>query len=78
MGEAKKIDRVLDLSGMLGPNPSLITRKRLGDLVRGETLEVICSERSVRKAILALCRNSLYEVIETREENGLSSFIIRK
>ena len=78
MGETNKINRVLDLTGLLCPNPSLIAQKRLADMVKGEMLEVICSDRSAKSAIQTLCRKRKYELAETREEKGLISFMIRK
>lgn len=41
MGEKIKIDRILNLSGLLCPNPAMITEKRLEGLLPGETLEVL-------------------------------------
>jgi len=78
MAEGKKIDRVLNLSGLLCPNPNLITAKKLEDMKRGETLEVVCSDKSVKVSIPAFCRKENYELVETREEKGLIHFIIRK
>lgn len=78
MANIRKIDRVLNLGGLLCPNPSLITAKKLEDMKRGEVLEVVCSDKSVKESIPALCREGRYEVVETREEKGLIHFIIRK
>ncbi|MEN8143021.1 MAG: sulfurtransferase TusA family protein [Thermodesulfobacteriota bacterium] len=78
MAEGKKIDRFLNLSGLLCPNPSLITAKKLEDMKPGELLEVVCSDKSVKVSIPALCRRGSYELVETRDEKGLIHFIIRK
>ena len=78
MAKGKKIDRVLNLSGLLCPNPSLITVKKLEDMKPGEILEVICNDKSVKESIPVLCREGGYELVETLEDKGLIHFIIRK
>ena len=78
MAEGNKIDRYLNLSGLLCPNPSLITAKKLEDMKSGETLEVVCSDKSVKLSIPDLCRKAKYKLVETREERGLIHFVIRK
>ena len=78
MAGVKKIDRVLNLSGLLCPNPNLIAAKKLEDMNPGEILEVVCSDKSVKVTIPALCREGKYDLVETREKKGLIHFIIRK
>ena len=78
MDQGVKIDRFLNLSGLLCPNPSLITAKKLEDMKSGEILEVVCSDKSVKVSIPDLCRKGDYELVETRDEKGLIHFIIRK
>lgn len=78
MGKWKKINRVLNLSGLLCPNPSLIVAKKLDDMAQGEVLEVVCSGKLVKESIPTLCVQRNYELLETREAKGLLYFIIRK
>lgn len=78
VGEWQKIDRVLNLSGLLCPNPNLIAAKKLEDMRQGEIIEVVCSGKLVKESIPALCGQGNYELLETREEKGLVHFIIRK
>lgn len=78
MNKGKKADMILNLSGLSCPNPSLITAKRLEKMDSGETLEVLCRDKSVKVSIQALCRQGNYELIETREEKGLLHFFIKK
>ena len=78
MNETYKIDRIVNLAGLLCPNPGMITAKKLEDMKSGEVLEVVCSDKSVKSTIPDLCRERNYELIETREERGLLHFIIRK
>jgi TusA-related sulfurtransferase len=78
VGEWKKVDRVLNVAGLLSPHPSLLTAKKLEDMKAGEILEVVCSDKCVKVSIPALCRQGHYELVETREEKGLIHFIIRK
>jgi tRNA 2-thiouridine synthesizing protein A len=78
MAEGRKINRILNLSGLLCPNPSLITAKKIEDMKQGEILEVISNDKSVKVSIPVLCRRGNHELLETREEKGLIHFIIRK
>lgn len=78
MGERIKVDRILNLSGLLCPKPSMITEKRLENMLPGEILEVVCSDKTVRMSIPDLCRRANYKLIETREEKGLIYFIIKR
>lgn len=78
MSAGRKIDRVLNVSGLPCPNPSLITAKKLEDMKQGETLEVVCNEKCVKVSIPALCQQENYELVETREARGLIHFIIIK
>ena len=78
MAGVKKIDRVLNLSGLLCPNPNLIAAKKLEDMNPGEILEVVCSDKSVKVSIPALCREAKYDLVETVEKKGLIHFVIRK
>lgn len=78
MDEREKIDRVLNVDGLLCPHPSLLTAKKLEEMKPGEILEVVCSDKCVKVSIPALCRQGNHELVETREEKGLIHFIIRK
>ena len=78
MSEGVKIDRVLNVSGLPCPNPSMITAKKLEDMNPGEILEVVCSDKCVKVSIPSLCRQEKHELLETREQRGQIHFIIRK
>jgi TusA-related sulfurtransferase len=73
-----KVDRVIDVSGLLGPGPSLLTRGALQELKAGEILEVISSDKGVEQAVMELCGDGGCRLLEVREETGLFHFVIRK
>ncbi len=78
MDEKIKIDRILNLSGLLCPTPAMITEKRLESMLAGETLEVLCTDKKARDSIPNLCRRGSYKLLECREEEGGIYFVIRK
>ncbi len=78
MATKRKVDRVIDVSGLLGPQPSLLTQGALQDLKAGEILEVISNDKGVEQAVRALCCDGGCRLLEVREESGLFHFVIRR
>lgn len=76
--QKKKIDRVLNVTGLLCPRPNLIATQTLQEMQKGETLEIICNDKNTRLAIPSLCATSSYHLLEIREEHGLLYFLIQK
>ncbi len=74
----RKVDRVIDVSGVLGPGPSLLTQGALRQLKAGEILEVISNDKRVEKALMELCGDDGCRLLEVLEESGLFHFVIRR
>ncbi|MCF6291254.1 MAG: sulfurtransferase TusA family protein [Desulfobacterales bacterium] len=78
MAGTNRIDRVVDVCGLLCPRPMFVARKALKEMGEGELLEVVCNDNSTRETIPRLCREVGGTLIETRREQGLLHFIIKK
>ena len=72
----KKIDRIIDVSGLLSPGPDLIIRKALAEMEKGKTLEVISNDKTTRKSIPSICKRGKCRLVEIVEEGGLLHFLI--
>ncbi|HEB75199.1 MAG TPA: sulfurtransferase TusA family protein [Nitrospirae bacterium] len=77
MPEAKA-DQVLDTKGLNCPMPVLKTKKALDGIESGQVLEVIATDPGSKSDIPALLKRLGHELVETREEGGVISFLIRK
>ena len=73
-----KIDRILNVTGLLCPQPHLIATKALAEMKRGETLEMISTDKSTKNTIPFLCQKGRYKLLQTREEDGHIHFVIEK
>ncbi len=78
MAIKRKVDRVIDVSGVLGPGPSLLTLGALQQLKAGEILEVISNDKGFKQALMELCGDDGCRLLEVREESGLFHFVIRR
>ncbi len=78
MAIKRKVDRVIDVSGLLGPGPSLLTQGALQQLKAGEVLEVISNDRGFERALMELCDDDGCRLLEVREQFGLFHFVIRR
>ncbi len=76
MAVKKKVDRIIDVSGLLCPGPDLITRKTLAEMEKGKTLEVISNDKTTKKSIPFICKRGKYRLVEIIEEKGLIHFLI--
>lgn len=73
-----KADHVLDTKGLNCPMPVLKAKRALDSARTGQILEILATDPGTRVDIPALLNRLGHELIETREENGVISFYIRK
>ncbi len=78
MMKKKKIDRVLDVRGLLCPVPTVMTGKTLKEIKKGKTVRIITNDITTRQSIPSLCEQEGYEFLELIEEDGLINFIVKK
>lgn len=71
-------DQVLDLKGLNCPLPILRTRKALKDLPNGATLQVFATDPGSVEDFEVYCRTSGNELVESKKDNDVFSFVIRR
>lgn len=73
-----KIDKVLDVKGLVCPRPMVMTMNTLKTMGKGQVLHVLANDSSTKHSIPALCERSGYKLVEMKDEAGTISFIIQK
>ncbi|MBI5026798.1 MAG: sulfurtransferase TusA family protein [Nitrospirae bacterium] len=73
-----KIDKVLDVKGMVCPKPMIETKSALKSLEKGQVLQVITTDSSTKHSIPGLCEREGAKIIEMKEDAGNFTFIIQK
>jgi tRNA 2-thiouridine synthesizing protein A len=72
------MEKTLNLRGIKCPLPALRTRKALGSLQRGDLLIVECTDPLAAVDIPNLINQTGDALEETRKDNKLLTFFIRK
>ncbi len=70
-------DQTLDTKGMSCPLPILKAKKALGGVPTGGTLEVLATDPGAVKDFAAFCRQTGNELLESTEDGGVYSFVIK-
>lgn len=73
-----KIDKVLDVKGLVCPRPMVMTMNTLKTMEKGQVIHVIANDSSTKHSIPALCERAGYKLVEMKEDAGTISFIIQK
>lgn len=71
-------DQVLDVKGLNCPLPILRAKKALKDMATGQTLEVLATDPGAVKDFEAFCRTTGNELVESRQDDKIYSFVIRR
>lgn len=71
-------ERLLDAKGLKCPLPVLKANKMLKDLPAGETLRVLATDPGAPDDFQDLCRATGAELMESKQEGGAYSFLIRR
>ncbi|MBX5454479.1 MAG: sulfurtransferase TusA family protein [Acidobacteriia bacterium] len=71
-------EHVLDAKGLNCPLPILRARKALKDVPPGETLKVLATDPGSVKDFEAFCRSTGNQLVESKVEDGVYSFIIKR
>jgi tRNA 2-thiouridine synthesizing protein A len=71
-------DATLDARGLTCPMPVLKARKALQGIKPGGTLAVLATDPGATRDFVALCDAVGHELVESKEENGVFSFLIRR
>lgn len=69
---------ILDTSGLNCPLPVLKAKKALKELAEGDSLTVIATDPSSVKDFEVFCQQTGDELIDSRAEDGVFTFVIKK
>ncbi len=72
------VDQVVDLRGLNCPMPMLKTKKALQGTESGKILRVEITDAGSKSDMPALLKRSGDELLETSEDGGIYTFIIKK
>ncbi len=73
-----EIARTLDASGLACPMPVVRARQAIDQIVSGQVLEVISTDRGSLSDIPAWAEGTGNRLVEKREEDGRYVFLIEK
>ena len=73
-----KANKSLDCIGLFCPEPVFNTRLQLDEMKVGETLEVTADDPAAKSDIENLAKNLGDEVLESKQEDGVTRIIIKK
>ncbi len=73
-----KANKSLDCLGLFCPEPVFNTRLQLDEMKVGETLEVTADDPAAKSDIENLAKNLGAEVLESKQEDGVTRIIIKK
>ncbi len=68
----------LDTKGMNCPLPILKAKKAIKELESGDTLQVLATDPGSVKDFEAFCRSTGNELVESGEDGGVFTFLIKK
>ncbi len=68
----------LDTKGLNCPLPVLKAKKAINGLAAGDTLQVLATDPGAVKDFEAFCRATGHELVESGEDDGVYSFLIKK
>jgi tRNA 2-thiouridine synthesizing protein A len=69
---------VLDVKGLSCPLPILRARKALKDVPVGETLQVLTTDPGSVKDFEAFCRTTGNPLLESKQDDTVYSFLIKR
>ena len=78
LDEGPKVDKTLDIRGLVCPRPKVVTERILEKMGSGQSLQVITDDMSTRQIIPLFCESRGYEILAFRENMGILYFTIRK
>ena len=71
-------DQMLDVKGLNCPLPILRAKKALKDVAMGGTLQVLATDPGSVKDFEAFCRTTGNELLESKTEGNVFSFVIKR
>ena len=73
-----KVDKSVDARGTSCPGPLLAAKKAIGQIEKGQILEVLSADESTRRDIPKWCTKKGFEYLGTLEESGFFKIFLKK
>ncbi len=73
-----RIDKVLDVKGLICPRPMIMTMSTLKSMGKGQVLRIISNDKTTKHSIPGLCERTGFRLLEMKEEEDMISFVIQK
>ncbi|PGT80513.1 hypothetical protein COD11_21105 [Bacillus sp. AFS040349] len=71
-------DQVLDAKGSACPMPIVKTKKAIDEIQSGQVLEIHATDKGAKSDLAAWTQSGGHELIESKEEDGILKFWVRK
>ncbi len=73
-----KVDKSVDARGTSCPGPLLAAKKAIGQIEKGQVMEVLSADEGTRRDIPKWCTKKGFEYLGTVEESGFFKIFLRK
>ena len=75
---ALTVDKTVDARGTSCPGPLLAAKKAIGEISKGQIMEVLSADEGTRRDIPKWCNKKGFEYLGTVEESGYFKIFLRK
>lgn len=75
---AVKVDKSIDARGTSCPGPLLAAKKAIGQIEKGQVMEVLSADEGTKRDIPKWCQKKGFEYLGTIEESGYFKILLRK
>ncbi len=72
------VDKSVDARGTSCPGPLLAAKKAIGQIEKGQVMEVLSADEGTRRDIPKWCTKKGFEYLGTIEDSGFYKIILRK
>jgi TusA-related sulfurtransferase len=76
--KALTVDKSIDARGTSCPGPLLAAKKAIGQIEKGQIMEVLSADEGTKRDIPKWCTKKGYEYLGTVEESGYFKIYLRK
>jgi len=72
------VDKSVDARGTSCPGPLLAAKKAIGQIEKGQVMEVLSADEGTRRDIPKWCNKKGFEYLGTIEESGYFKILLRR
>ncbi len=73
-----KADKIVDARGTACPGPLLAAKKAIGEISKGQIMEILSSDEGTKKDVPKWAQKKGYEYLGTVEEDGYFRIFLKK